>query len=134
MYPFLSRFFEPRQVPHTPELDAAAATQTLTETRESPDQDEPLRRPGSIGVAILGTSTFTLTREDPESDPSKEEKLSTGSSDVLGTETFTRAREDPDTDPGAIHETATQTMTKTSGESADADVADSSSWLEATLL
>ncbi len=134
MYPFLAKFFEPRGIPQTQERRLGAATQTFTETRESPDQDEPVRRPSSIVAATLGTSTFTLTREDPDSDPSRELTVSMASLDVLGTETFTRTREDPDTDPGVTYQTATQTMTKTSGESADTDATTGTTWLEAALL
>jgi len=60
---------------------AQTATQTMTYTREEPDQDE--------SSLSMGTRTITETREESDQDPSVL---------ALGTRTETRAREEPDQD------------------------------------
>ena len=133
MYPFLSKFFESRQQMQAEDAVSANATRTFTATRESPDQDEPV--PERNTAVFMATSTFTETREEADSDPSRDELVGAMAVARLGTETFTRTREDPDTDPAAPQNAGTQTMTKTSGESSDADVvAGPKSLFEASLL
>jgi hypothetical protein len=132
MYPFLSKFFESRRPMQAEDAVAANATQTFTAMRESPDQDEPA--PERKTDVFMATSTVTETREEADSDPSRDELGGAMAVARLGTETFTRTREDPDTDPAAPQNTGTQTMTKTSGEAADADAVAGPSLFEASLL
>jgi hypothetical protein len=132
MYPFLFKFFESRRPMQAEDAVSANATRTFTATRESADQDEPV--PERNTAVIMATSTVTETREEADSDPSRDELVGAIAVARLGTETFTRTREDPDTDPAAPQNAGTQTMTKTSGESGDADAVAAPSLFEASLL